>query len=408
MLKANTGFSLNDNARLAGKEAANLAKLGLAKVKMAFVYFNNTYDSTELLAGIREALSDASIIGCSTCYGVILPQGFISGKYFIGILAIEDDELTVGIGAVQYDSDSLDMGIERTDFDLGTFKFDDDPIGTARQAAFKAMESAGKKTPPQFFYMVSPPSMEERYINGISSVIGRVPFAGSTAGDSQLGTKWILLSDEYAMFDGLVVAFFYGGKTPVTHYASPYRPTGHYGMVTKMIANRCLVEINGRPALEVFAERHKCPIQFLRGGDLSLVTPLMPLGVKSLSGNLVSICHPQYGNPDGSAFISSPLYEGMGVMGMECAADDIVHGCGSELEAFKKSLTSPAGAFHLSINYCWKLATEDGFNDLVANIQSAADGVPFLCALTNGEHGFKEDSGNTCGSLMMSYICFTT
>ena len=406
MLKANTGFSLNCNARLAGKEAADLAKEGLSTVKLAFVYFSNTYDSTELLAGIKEALPRAAIIGCSTCYGLILPQGFISGKYFIGILAIEDDDLTVGIGAVQYDAESLDMDIERTEFDLGTFKFDDDPIGTARQAAFRAMEKAGRQAAPNFFYMVSPPSMEERYINGISSVVGRVPFAGSTAGDSSLGTKWILMSDETTMYDGLAVAFFYGGKMPLTHYASPYRPTDHYGIVTKMIENRCLVEINGRPALEVFAERHKCSVELLRGGDLSLVTPLMPLGIKSLTGNLISICHPQYGNPDGSAFLSSPLYEGMGVMGMECTPTDIVMGCGAELKAFEKSLPSPAGAFHLSINYCWKLATEDSFSDLVLNIQSAAGDVPFLCALTNGEHGFSEDSGNTCGSLMMSYICF--
>jgi hypothetical protein len=406
MLKATTGFSINSDSKSAGAEAARRVRRGLNNIKIVFAYFSNSHDLTALLAGLKSELPDVPIIGGSTCQGLIIPDGFIGGKHFLGLMAMEDEGLTVGVGAVKYEKEASAPFCESDDFVIGSLRFDDNPLGTARDASLMAMRQAGRRDPPSFFYMTSPPSMEEHYLKGIAAVIGRRPFSGSTAGDCALGTNWALLTQEGPLFEGLALAFFYTDKTPLTHYSHPYTETNGYALVTKMIGYRRLAGLNGRPPLEVIAETYKCSIDFLRGGDLSLASPLTPFGVKTRSGDLTTICHPVYGNSDGSIFVGSPLFEGTAVIRMKCSVKDIVLGCGRELKVLKKKMPGPAGAFHMAINYTWKIASEDRFEDLVRHIQDAAGDVPFICAISNGEHGFQNDNGNMCGGPMMSYTGF--
>lgn len=192
---------------------------------------------------------------------------------------------------------------------------------------------------------------------------------------------------------------------PVTRYLSLCRPVEHYGAVTKMIGRRRLAEIDGRPALRVLAEKNRYPLELMRGEDLSLATPLMPLGVMDRSGEITA-CHPQYGHADGSLDLGSPLFEGQNVLRLEGSVDDLVTGCGRELAALRQSLPGRAGAFHLALNYTWKIAAGDRFDELVDNLLSAAGGTPFIGALTDGEHGFINDGGNVCGGLMLSCTGF--
>lgn len=404
MLKAATGYSTQADAEKAGREAVAMASAGLGQAKAAFVYFSNAYDAGKLLKGLKTGLPDTPLIGCSACQGVIVPEGFIGGEHFIGLLALEDDSLKMYTGAMQFErSDSAD---EWQDFSIGTLRFDDNPVQTAVRAVEQVRRRSGCKERPSFFYFTSPPGMEEFYLQGVASAIGRAPFAGATAADSRLGTDWVLLTEAGPQYDGLALAFFYGEHVPTTHFSSPYRSSGDFRMITKMKGTRCLVEIDDRPALQVIADLYQCPVQLLRGGDLSLASPLSPIGVRDCSGDFIRICHPQYGNPDDSIFLGSPVYEGTALSHMECTEDDLVLSCGNELKSLRNKLGGQAGAFHLAMNYTWHMAAYDRFDELVDNLLKAAEDVPFLCGLTNGEHGFRGDSANICGGLMMSGLGF--
>ena len=403
MLKAATGYSLHPDSRSAGREASEMAARGLHDVKIAFVYCGGDHEAAALMEGAASALPGVPLIGCTSCGGVILPCGFIGGERFVGLLALADPDLEVGVGSAQYDRRALDE--DSQDFGLGQLYFDDNPFKTSRTAALRAMEKAGRRRPPSFFFMAGLPGMEDLHLAGLAPVIGRAPFAGVSAADSLLGTNWALLTDDGPLYDGLALAFFYGGWVPATRYACLYRSVGSYGPVTRMIGQRRLAEIDGRPALRVIAEKNQYPRELMRGGDLSLATPLMPLGVMNRSGRIIA-CHPQYGNADDSLYLGSPLFEGQNLMRLEATVDDIIEGCGRELAALRRDLPGQAGAFHLALNYTWRIAAGERFDELVAGLQAAAGGVPFIGALTNGEHGFIDDGGNACGGPMMSCTGF--
>lgn len=192
MLKANTGSSVAGNPGIAGAEAAAKAKAGLDGVKLAYVYASCDYDLDALLKGVSGELPGVPLIGNTTFTGVITPEGYISGENgFVGMMAISDPELTVGVAAVRRSGDAAAAGAE---------------------AARLAMKKAGKTMPPDYYYMVSPPGLEEFYVKGITQVIGRVPFYGGSAADNTLEGKWKLYTDGGVLDDGVAVAFFYTEK----------------------------------------------------------------------------------------------------------------------------------------------------------------------------------------------------
>ena len=111
MLKANTGSSINKGAQAAGREAAMKTKAGLEKIKMAFAYASCTYDLDAMLKGIAEELPNVPIIGNTSFTGVILPEGLVSSEDgFLGMMALEDDDLDVGIAAAVKGNCAVEAG----------------------------------------------------------------------------------------------------------------------------------------------------------------------------------------------------------------------------------------------------------------------------------------------------------
>ncbi|MBP0981833.1 MAG: hypothetical protein J5968_06470, partial [Oscillospiraceae bacterium] len=167
MLKCNTGSSINQNPELAAAQAAAKAIEGLDSVKMAFVYGSADYDIKAMMAGVTKAMPNIPVIGNTSFTGVITPEGYISSENgFIGIMAMSDADLAVGIAASERTADSPEV------------------IGA--KIAKEAMQAAGKTCAPDYFYMVASPAEEEHYLKGITEVIGRVPFFGGSAADNEI------------------------------------------------------------------------------------------------------------------------------------------------------------------------------------------------------------------------------
>ena len=146
MLLANVGSSVDVSSRLAGKEAAIKAKKDLKDINLAFIYSSVKNNQSELLEGISEELPGVPLIGNTSFSGIITQDGFISSDSgFVGILTLSDPNLTVGVsGMTKYESARL----------------------TGNKVAVEALKSAGKTTPPDYFYMVAPPGEEELYLEG--------------------------------------------------------------------------------------------------------------------------------------------------------------------------------------------------------------------------------------------------
>ena len=388
MLKANTGSSINSDAREAGREAAQKAERGLDQIKMAFVYASNNYDLAELLAGVRSVWPDTPLTGGTSCRGVLLPEGYITGRHFVGALALSDPELTVTTGQAQYTGD---------------------PIEAGRQAALAALTKTGASAPPDYYHLTALPGFEEYYLKGITQIIGRQPMSGLCVADNEVMGDWGMFTEEGLVGYGLGVAFFRTNRPPVVHLSSAgYTESNELTVVTKMKNPRTLVELGYEPVLKHMVERSGFDPLFLNGTDLRVITAASPIGVKDCPDNLTIIRYPMLTLSDDSIAMGTSLSVGTGVIRMYSTADGLVAAGHQVLEELKAQMKTPAGAFHLAYSFGRGMLINDEGRGAEARdkIRQAAGDVPFIMPFTLTEMGFEADGPNTCGNLMLSYTGF--
>lgn len=382
-MKSRVGSSVNANARAAGVEAASRAKEGLTDIKLAFVYASVAYDLPSMLEGVRSELPGVPIVGNTSFTGVVTPDGFVGADGgFAGVMLLAGSDLTVGASGLPKSGSARETG---------------------RQAALAAMKNAGRSDAPAYFYMAAPPGEEEFFLKGVTDVIGRVPFFGGSAADNTIAGEWSLYEGERVFADGVTVAFFYTDKPMCNVYTGAYRETDDVGIITKVEGHRTLKEINGRPAVEVYAEWTGVSAASLKGGALLAATITSPLGVKDRLGELVAIRHPMNGNDDMSMAVGSNLAEKTAVIRMEATVDELVASASETLEALKKKCGFAPAAFHLVHCGGRRAGIADRIGEVADGVRKAAGDVPFIMEFTFGEYGFEDDGNNTMGGLMLSY-----
>jgi len=394
MLKASTGSSVNSDARSAGREAAEKIRRHLEKPTVIFAYASSEYygNFAEMLAGINEIFPGAPVIGHTSWHGVVLPEGLISGRYFLGLMALADPDLTVGVASA----------VNQTNDAEGA-------MAAGREMALAAMAKAGRKNAPDSFYMTALPGFEEFYLKGITEVIGRKPMFGGSAIDNQVTGDWDVYTDEGVVGYGAAVSFFYDGRLPVTHFTSnPYYETEEKILILKMRTPRKLVTVSGEPLIDRIADRTGCSREFLTGGDIQMATILEPIGVKDVLGTLTSLRLPMSFSADGTFDFGSNLAEGTAGIHMKATVSDLVASGAQELNWLADIMEQPAGAYHLSMNYGRGMMMRDEgmLTEAVRLICNAAGHVPFIMPFTLAEYGFVEDGRNTCGNLMLSFAGF--
>ena len=393
MMKANTGSSVNSDPRAAGREAAKKAAKGLKDPKIIFAYAASGYyeDLPEVVNGIRETLPGVPIIGSTTWHGVVLPEGFVGGKYFVGAMALADPKLTVGIGAAARNGHA------------------ENARESGRKAALAAMKMAGRKDPPDYFYMSAMPGFEEFYLKGITEVIGRRPMFGGSAVDELIIGDWNIFTGDGVTGYGVAVAFFYADKTMVNHFTSaPYYELDEKSVVTKMDSPRRLAAVEGDSLPARVCKRADVDPELTDGPDLQQICIQDPVGVKDRLGDLTTLIFPMYLRPDGSIDMGANMAEGTVAIHMRGEVADMVKASGKELEKLARKMDGKAAAYHMSMGFGrgMVMLDEGKMDKVVKNIQKAADGRPFILAFTLSECGFVDDGMNTCGNLMISYTGF--
>ena len=379
MLRPIIATSTNPDVLLAAKEVAAAAKV--QDLKAVFAYCSCDYDVPALINAVGAELG-VPVFGNTSFTGVITEDGYFGGdKPFVGILALADPDLTVGVAALPKDGCSVKRG---------------------KALAKACMEAAGKDCAPDFFYMAASPAEEEFYLRGISAVVGRVPFFGGSAADNSIEGKWTLYANGEFFADGCVAAFFYGAKM-CNLFTGAYRETDDYGVITKVDGNRTLVEIDGVPATDKYQEWTGCDKEAVSGGNLLVTCITSPLGVKDRLGRLIAIRHPMNGNEDGSMAVGNCLAEKTVVIRMEATVDELIASTGNTLKALIEKCPGKPVCFHLVHCGGRRAGIGDRIGEVAAQLKEAAGGVPFLVEFTFGEYGFEKDDCNTCGGLMLSF-----
>ena len=386
MLTIKTGNSTNANAAAAGREVALQVKEDLDNMKMAFVYSGVQYNQKEFIDAISAELPGVPLIGNTSFTGVMTPDGFISGEDgFAGIMAISDDELTVGVAGMPKEGTARETG---------------------HKVAEKALKAAGKTEAPAYFYMSAPSGEEEYYLKGITEVIGRVPFFGGTAADNTITGQWLLYTDEMVTADGVSVAFFYTDRPFANKFTGAYNETDKAGIITKIDGDRTLVEINGKPAIQQYREWTGAGAEDVAGGNLLSYAICKPLAVKDRLGDLAAIRHPMNGNDDGSMNIGNNLAVNTAVVLMEATVDELISAVGKTLEELKKKIDGPIAGLHLVHCGGRRAGIDARINEVYEQVKQHAGDIPFIMEFTFGEYGYEDDGNNTCGGLMLSFTAF--
>ncbi len=386
MLKSNVSWSINKDSFLQGKETAEKAVVDLMETKVAFLYTSVDSDVEKVLEGAKTVLGTAPIIGCTSSAGIIVPDGFItSPDGYTGILALGDPELHVGVAASPKEGTARETG---------------------KKVAQEAMSKLGENCVPSYFYMAASPGEEEEYIKGIEDVVGNIPVFGGSAADNTLEAKWKIFSNDTVFGDGVAIALFCTEKEMVNVYTGEYAETDNVGVITKVDEKRRLVEIDGVPALEKYAEWTGEKIKDLEGGNLLVKTITKPLGVKNIVGDLVAIRHPMNGNKDNTMNIGNDLAEHTAIIQMEGTIDGLIDAAGKSLKEVNDKMNSEIGAYLLVHCGGRRMGIADRVDEVVKKLNKEANGVPFMTIFTFGEYGATDHSANTAGGLMLSFTAF--
>ena len=386
MIKAFNGYSINPKADEAGLEAAKMA--GHASgAKLVFVYASCDYNIKKVIEGVKKVYK-CPIIGNTSFTGVVVPHKFVtSEKGFVGILTLTGS-VDVGVAAIAK-KDAAASAVE-----LG------------EKVAKKALKALNGKNPTAM-YMVGSPTEEEYYLKGITNVVGRIPLFGGSCADNTIEGNWKLYTHDTITAEGVAVAFI-STKAQITNvFTGAYKETKDMGIITKVNNNRQLVEINGKPALDVYAKWRGMKVKQLMGANLLAETITSPLGVKDRLGDLVAIRHPMNGNEDKSMNVGNKLTEGTCVIRMEASVDELISSVSKTLKELNKKLPGKPAFYHLVHCGGRRAGIDARINEVVKAIKKEIKDVPFIMEFTFGEYGYEQDGRNTCGGLMLSFTAFS-
>lgn len=306
--------------------------------------------------------------------------------------------------------------ISDRDGDYGTGYQDiaDDARAAARVATKRALEAADRSGEiPDVVWVTATPGQEELVLAGVEDIIGEgVPIIGGSAADNSVSGDWYVLSSEQSGQQAVVVSALFPSTEVSFAYLNGYAPTGHQGTVTK-VDGRKLVEIDGRPAMEVYDEWTDTVFDTPSAGEteniLSAAT-LWPIGrevsqVQGIAHYLLA--HPAISNGDGSIDLFADLNPGEKITQMSGTSTALAERAERVArQARPRAGQDIAGALMVYCGGCM-LSIRDKMDVVLNGTTAALDSAPFLTHFSFGEQGKVVGGGNRHGNLMISCLVFS-
>jgi hypothetical protein len=378
---------------------------------LLIVSCSSTYDISAVISALRSCTPKVTIHGGTSCQGAMTQMG-VAAKDGIGlaILAIADPEGNYGVGAAP----------------IGT-----DPHAAARIAMTNALNHAGcPGEVPAMVWLTSAPGREEAILAGIAAVVGEdVPVAGGSSADNLLDGSWKQFTGDSVFTDAVVVTALFPSTEVMFAFHSGYEPTDAKGMITKAggyqatnnkgiataASHRTLVEIDGRPAAEVYNEWTEGLITDMlgKGGHILGLTNLRPLGrVAGYIGEVpyFQLAHPDSVTPDNSLTLFADMAAGNEIVLMRGTVDSLITRAGRvATAAMETHMAEPKDVAGALVVYCagCMLTVQNRLDEVVGSIREALPGIPFLGTFTYGEQGCFLNGGNRHGNLMISVLLLT-
>ncbi len=197
-------------------------------------------------------------------------------------------------------------------------------------------------------------------------------------------------------------------------FHSGYDPSNITGLVTRC-EGRTLLEIDGRPAAEVYNEWTGGAVAEMLpdGGNVLALTTLFPLGrVVGEVGGLpyYKLSHPDSVTAEGGLTLFSNIEEGDRLTLMTGSVESLVERAGrvtkAAVDAGDFSEEQIVGGLAIYCAGCM-LTVEPKMDEVSGFIRQALNDQPFVGVFTFGEQGCFVGNDNAHGNLMISIVAFS-
>ncbi|MEV4312274.1 FIST N-terminal domain-containing protein [Actinocrispum sp. NPDC049592] len=249
------------DSRTAGSDAALEAITG-PDPKLLIVFFSISHDPHALLDGIRAAVPDIPIVGCST-HGEIAPGGPTDGT--VVVTAIGGPGLAVSTAAVRSVS------------------------GRQREAGAEIAQCVAQvpDLPHRVLMMLTDGKIREQetILRGAYGVLGAsIPFVGGAAGDGWRMANTLVLHDDQVLTDAVVGATIASEAPLSVAFGHGWQKTGEPMIVTSSHDGRVFT-LDDKPAMDAYLDRLGAPIEAYTDAEAFRDFALArPLGVQRRSG----------------------------------------------------------------------------------------------------------------------------
>jgi hypothetical protein len=348
---------------------------------------------TAMESAAHSVAGPAQLHGATSCRGAMTHAGHTEG---VGVFAISDPDGAYGTALEPMSAD---------------------PRAAARTATLRALAAADRMGErPELVWLSATPGAEEDVLAGIEDAIGSdVPIIGGSAADNSISAEWYVFDRQNRSGDGVVVSVLFPSAPVSFAYQNGYSPTGHSGTVTQSSGRR-VFEIDGRSALDRYRAwtNGAIPQPDISEPETAILaeSTLWPLGREV--GQLGSVpfyllAHPAVARADGSIDLFATVATGEKLTLMTGTKDGLIARAGRVASLARSSgqlAASPiSGALMVYCGGCM-LSVQDRLDEVVAGVNDALDGAPFLGTFTFGEQGALIRAGNRHGNLMISCIVF--
>lgn len=342
---------------------------------------------------VSKAFGTRAFHGASSCIGVMTAECGVHGHGdAIGAFAIWDAAGAYGTAMVP---------------------FGDSARAAAAEATRVALARAGRAgEAPDLVWLTASPGEEEAILDGIKDVIGqRALIVGGSAADNDVAGGWSVFSSDGVAGAAVVVSVLFPSAPVACAFESGYAPTDRRGIVT-IAEGRHLIQIDGRPAAEVYSEWTEKRIVAPPSGSLSILSEatLSPLGRKytEIGGIPIHLlAHPAAAHADGTLALFADVGVGEELCLMEGSQTSLVQRAGRIARRSREQLGDIriAGALVVYCGGCM-LAIRGRMDEVAAGVAESLGGAPFLGVFSFGEQGEMVDGRSAHGNLMISCTTF--
>lgn len=360
-MRVGVGVSCEKLPWQAGLQAATAAVTRSGQAKLAIVLATSHYDCTEVLAGARSALGRSQLVGAS-CEGFFSEQGFFEKG--IAVLTLAGEELSVSTALIE--GQNIDAGI----------------VG---QRIGETLLTADSSDGAVICFADSFEGQGTQLLDALYDTVGaEFSYFGGGAGNSRDSSNSWQMTERGLVSQGISASLIRGCRLS-SGVGHGWVPSGSPLVITRA-EGRVVFELDGRAALDVYAER--------LGGiaDDTFADTFMrhPLGICYGPDRFIVREPLQIVQDAALQFISDVPNQAVAYI-MKFEADPTFSIASGLAQQALAELKKPCFAL---ISYCISRLTQlgSGYQDEIRSLVGPFAGqVPFLGLLASGEIGAYAD-----------------